>query len=305
MNVAVILVNYNSNEDTIECVRSLSNSTIKPFIIIVDNNSINKNIHEQINFYDHVKVIYNNANLGFGRANNVGITWTLANTKTEYLFILNNDTIVEINTLETLIKPFFIDSKIGISTCKIVFANDSKMIWYGGGQIDLKRGKPKITDFKKQSTQEGAEKSRYVDFASGCAMMFKRDILKKIKGFDERMFMYVEDLELCMRLKKNDYKIWYTADTKILHKVHASIGGLNNNLPALHPKNPHLNFYVYHMTKNLLLTMNKHLTKLEWSRFLLNYSIFMGYKNFLYFINERYKANRAFFKAVLDFYNKK
>jgi len=179
------------------------------------------------------------------------------------------------------------------------------IVWYGGGDINIVRGKQRTVDFNKPASDDGANKSRYVTFASGCAMMFKRDILEKAGGFDSRFFMYVEDLELCMRIKKMGYKIWYTASTQILHKVHASSDNSVKTLPALHPDNPKLPFYMYHMVKNMLLTMNGHLTKKQWLKFLATYMSIMSYKNMIFFLKGRFKANGQFFKAIADFNKEK
>src|ERR1700749_1976877 len=93
--VAVVLVNYNSLNDTNECIVSLSGSAIKPFIIVVDNASNNsKEIsHNLINYEFGLELILLSENIGFGRANNVGINWLNENRKTDFIFLLNNDTI--------------------------------------------------------------------------------------------------------------------------------------------------------------------------------------------------------------------
>lgn len=301
--IAVVLINYNSFEDTLECIKSLSSSTVLPFIVLVDNNSTNQAeiLIRLPEYQPGIHVILNKENVGFGNANNIGIDWIIANTNAEYILLLNNDTIVQNDTLSVLHKDFEKDDSIGLTTCKITYFSNPDLVWYGGGEINLKRGKQKTIDFQKKASPEGANKSRYVSFASGCAMMFKRKVLKELGGFDSRLFMYVEDLELCLRLQKNNYKIWYSAETKILHKVHASTTKDSRNLPALHPKNPKLAFYVYHINKNLLLTMYRHLRGIKWLRFLAYYSLFSTYKTSTYIYHSRTAAIRSYIKALRDF----
>ena len=152
------------------------------------------------------------------------------------------------------------------------------------------------------ATADGANKSRYVTFASGCAMMFNNTSISKIGGFDEKFFMYVEDLELCIRAQKLGYYIWYSAETFIIHKVYGSSNKTSINLPGMHPGNPNLAFYTYHTVKNMLLTMHKHLKGLKWLLFILNYSLIMFYKNLGYLLNGRIDGIKAYIKANVDFF---
>ena len=99
-----------------------------------------------------------------------------------------------------------------------MFADDPTLVWYGGGEIDYQKGWPKIVEFNQQASPEGANKSRYVTFVSGCVILFSRKAIEELEGFDEIFFMYAEDLELSIRAAKKNIKIWYTADAIIYHK---------------------------------------------------------------------------------------
>jgi|TARA_B110000908_G_scaffold172741_1_gene242603 hypothetical protein len=262
-SLAIVLVNYNNNDDTIDCVRSIQESEEieLPFIIIVDNDSKVKTIETDLSFYPHLHAIYNKENIGFGRANNLGIKWAQEHLDFKYLLLLNNDTLIEPDTIEGLIAPFSIDPEIGITTGKTMYEGNREIVWYGGGEINYKRGWPKIEDYNMAPTKEGANKSRYVSFISGCTMMFSQHSIKVIKGFDEDFFMYCEDLELCIRAKKEGFKLYYEAKCLIYHKVQASIKKtLKSNVIGMKAANPNLNFLFYHMKSNQYSTMKKNLS---------------------------------------------
>lgn len=307
VSVIVVLVNYNSLNDTNECIFSLRQSGIKPFVVLVDNASKNSSsISAQLTEYEYgLHVILLPENIGFGRANNAGIDWAAQNHDADYIFLLNNDTIISPDTIEKLIEPFGKYESIGLTTCKIVYKHNPSIVWYGGGDLNIRRGKQQTVDYNREATAEGADKSRYVTFASGCAMMFNRESLQKIGGFDKMFFMYVEDLELCMRVQQLSLKIWYTAKTTILHKVNGSTNKVEEILPGMHPKNPNLKFYTYHMIKNMLLTMDKHLSGYYWVRFIVNYSSIILYKNLTFLMYGRFDGIGATLKAYADYIKEK
>ena len=277
--VVIILVNYNGFQDTLECLKSIKISNVfLPFVVIVDNRSIDAKQLEQLHsLYKNLHIIYNSENLGFGRANNIGIQWAQNNIDFEYLLLLNNDTLIESNTIEELIKPFTTDKAIGITSAKTFYENNREIIWYGGGDINYKRGWPKISDFNTKPSLGGANKSRCVTFVSGCTMMFSKKSISEIEGFDNDLFMYCEDLELCMRVNKLELKMYYNAKSIVYHKVQRSTKNNSDiNITGMNAKNPNLEFLFYNMKTNQYNIMKKHLKGLNkfnffifyWSEFL-------------------------------------
>ena len=110
-------------------------------------------------------------------------------------------------------------------------------------------------------------------------MVFSKESILKIKGFDERMFMYGEDLELSIRSEKLGLYIWYDADIIIYHKVQGSFEG-GDKFKGLHPKNPHIAFQFYERNKNEWITSRTHLKGGKFFRFFFFYKI-KYYMNFL------------------------
>lgn len=269
----VILVNYNGFNDTQACLQSIIHTQGElPLVVLVDNASTeDADLEDLHQVYPKLKIIYNQENIGFGRANNVGIQWAQENLEFEFLLLLNNDTLIEPDTLFYLQEAFKANPEIGITTGKTLYEGNRDLVWYGGGDINYKRGWPKIADYNQKPTPEGADKAKYVSFVSGCVMLFTKESITTLKGFDEDFFMYCEDLELCMRAKKQGVKLYYEPRAVIYHKVQGSIKNKNMEAIGMRPKNPNLEFLFFHMKSNQYHTMRKNLPRKGFYRFNFNF----------------------------------
>jgi len=297
--IPIILVNYNNTYDTEDCIDSIYKSEgVDPFIIVVDNAS--KAINSVLtlkNKFPQIHLIINEKNVGFGRANNIGIKWANENLEYDYLFLLNNDTVIEPNTIKQLINAFHISPKIGITTGKIMYYKNREIVWYGGGNINFLRGWPKITDYNNYPTKEGAYNSRFVDFISGCAMMISKECISKIKGFDESFFMYAEDLELSIRTVKKDFQLYYCSHAVIFHKVEGS----NTNMPSGFDKgNKNLPFIFENTKINQWKTMKRHLGKLEFWKFNLLFFIENTYRLMIFIVWRRLDLIKTIYKIYYE-----
>lgn len=281
VDTAIILINYDSLDDTRACIESLNNSNnSNHFIIVVDNCS-----EEKISVLDkeeNLKLIENSENLGFAKANNIGINWANENLDFRYVLIINNDTIVNVDTIQKLQESFKIDSKIGITTGKIFYYDQPEIVWFGGGSINKSRGWPSIIDFNSNPSENGASKSKLVQFASGCLMMFNKESITNLKGFDERFFMYCEDLELCLRAEEKGISIYYNSEAVIYHKVQ---GG--SNIKGMVHKNPNLKFLMLNMKVNQYKTMNDHLKSFQRIKFKFIFHIELLLKSIYFYLKGR------------------
>lgn len=297
----IILVNYNGFEDTRDCIRSIKKSAGElPYIIVVDNASNDcKGLELLRKEYELLKLIYNKENIGFGRANNLGIRWAQEHLEFEFLLLLNNDTLIEPETIEYLIEPFYKDPHIGVTTGKTMYEGKRDIVWYGGGEINYRRGWPKIADYNNVATEEGANKSKYVSFISGCTMMFSKDSISTIKGFDEIFFMYCEDLELCISAIKKGYKLFYQSKSVIYHKVQGSLKGNSKNIKDNHPKSPNLSFLFYNMKTNQFLTFKKHLSGYNYFYFIVIYYLNFFIDVVKILLNKRFDMLGTFKKVIV------
>lgn len=253
--IAIVLVNYQNLADTIECINSIYSGSVLPFIVLIDNASGNAEVVEsEIAFYPFIKHLPSRVNLGFAKANNLGFNWIFENLNTEYIFVLNNDTVIERHTLETLVASIQQSEKsVAVAAPLIKVFSDRHSVWYGGGEINYLKMVPEII-------QESSRENTFTGFASGCAGLFKTDVLKQLGGFDPFYFMYDEDVELSIHLRSLGFKILFVPAAVIYHKCQGSQTkekSLNPN--QLHPSHPALLFYLRNTIPNRKYTISKHL----------------------------------------------
>lgn len=255
----VLLVNYNSSQDTLECLDSLlvSNSE-KPFVVVVDNASTNGfDLSLFFTKYQNLHLIKSDINVGFGKANNLGINWIMEHVKCEYIFILNNDTTIDTECIPLLEKTFesVQDDNLALIAPKILIYDNPDEVWYEGGSLNFRRITP---------TQSIHNPKGFTHFASGCAMFFSVEKLRFFGGFDPFFFMYDEDVELSLRVTENGMNILYLPDALVYHKCQGS-QTKEKNLPSnqLHPKHPSLMFYLKNTIPNRKYIIAKHLRGTE------------------------------------------
>ncbi|KLU73192.1 MAG: hypothetical protein RHS_1005 [Robinsoniella sp. RHS] len=225
--VSIILVNYNGNNDTLECVKSLKQIAYTNYeIIVVDNASANVDyIKSELN--ESVIFLQAEKNLGFAGGNNLGISYALDNGA-EYVVLLNNDTTVDKNFISDMVFSSKKNKDNGIVTGKILFHSKPDYIWYAGGEMNL--NKAKIRHFGIRTKDKKIIEEKYVNFATGCLMLIPKNVIETVGYLDDQYFMYCEDAEFCVRLKKNGYSIIYNSEAVIYHKVSASSGGAGSKL---------------------------------------------------------------------------
>lgn len=262
--VAIIVLNYKSQEETVECIASLEKVHKKDLeveVIVVDNSPQDSGgvIKDKIKKTDSLKIelIENTHNTGFTGGNNLGIVSALARGF-DFFLILNNDTLLDENFLTHLIKKADSDKKVGITVPKIYFAaghefhknrytkkDQGNVIWYAGGIIDWKsctgvhRGVDEI-DTGQYNT------SASTDYATGACMLIKRQLIENVGMFDEKHFLYYEDSDLSLRAKKKGWSIIYVPESIVWHKNAASTGGSGSGLQD------------YYITRNRLLFASRY-----------------------------------------------
>lgn len=216
--VAVVILNYKVNKDTIACIKSVQKSDYKNIQIIVVNNSSKDGLEDEIKKLSEITFIQNKENLGFTGGNNMGIKYALI-AGADYIFILNPDTIIDKSCISTLVNNINEGDILGP---KIYFYKSHK-IWYAGGILDKLNviGKHRGVDEEDIGQYENKEETDYV---SGAALFTKKEVFDKIGFFDENYFLYYEDSDFCLRAKKVGFKILYIPEALVYHKNAQSTG---------------------------------------------------------------------------------
>lgn len=219
--VSIISVNFNQPEVTGEMVESLMKITYPAVeVIVVDNGSTMGNLEEILLKYPTVKLIKSTVNLGFAGGNNLGIKQAGG----DYIFFLNNDTVVEPGFLEPLIEKCRQNPLIGVVSPKIYFAHTPGLLQYTGFSD--------ISTFTTRSVGWGCcmqdvkqfEEDRETFFGHGAAMLVPRHVIEEVGLMAEIFFLYYEEMDWCKRIRNAGYKIFYVHNSVVYHKESVSTG---------------------------------------------------------------------------------
>jgi len=189
-------------------------------IILVDNKSTDGSVEYFKRRFSEIEIIENEENLGFAKGNNIGIKKALKNNAS-YIFLLNNDTIVDPGFLEELIKIGESDEKIGILSPIIYYYNDRNKVQYSGERINLYTSKIKKINQEKRRVIDS-------DTICGAAMLIKKETIHKIGFLPTEYFMLWEDIDYSLKAKRNNIKNVYVENSKIWHKGSVSIGNISS-----------------------------------------------------------------------------
>ena len=244
--VSIITINYNGLKDTCELLDTLPLEDESIEVIVVDNASTKDEAIQIEQRYPQVKVIRSKENLGFAGGNNLGIKAAQG----KYLFFLNNDTILRPQTsdLRPLIARLESSDKIGAVCPKIKFSWGENLIQYAG-YTPLS----KIT-MRNHSIGFGeADCGQYATphptpYAHGAAMMVRREVIEEAGQMPECYFLYYEELDWSMMIRRAGYDIWYDPACTIFHKESQATG---QNSPLR----------TYYITRNRLLFAKRNIAR--------------------------------------------
>ncbi len=212
--VYIIVLNWNGKDITLECLDSLSKLNYNNYKILVVDNGSTDGSTELINIkYPTVEILKLDSNSGYAAGNNAGFEF-IKNRKAEFIIFLNNDTIVDQNFIEPLIKPLIESSNIEQTVPKILYENDKSIIWYAGGIVNLWLGQIYHVGIRKKDRRKYSE-SQYIDYATGCCFCMRYKDFEEIGGFDESFPMYGEDVDLSLRIRSYGKNILYTPNSII------------------------------------------------------------------------------------------
>lgn len=243
--VAIIVLNWNQRDLTLDCFNSVTGMNYpleKIRLILVDNGSKDHTIEAVEELFPESHIVDNGKNLGFAEGNNCGIRLAL-NLDTDYVMLLNNDTIVHRDLIAHLVEYACTDDKIGILAPKVYLHDQPQIIWSAGSVVDWHNGETKRL-LAGQLDNGLNNLVREIDFGSGCALFLRREVVEEIGLMDYRYFLYYEEADWCQRAKSHGWSIRYAPSAKIWHRVSKTIG---NNSPAID----------YYMHRNVLLFLVK------------------------------------------------
>lgn len=215
--ISIIILTYNSSRFIEDLLKSLHDYSKVSEILIVDNDSKDDTVKLAKKF-SHAKVFETGKNLGFAK----GINYGAERAKGEYLLFINPDAIFKSGEFSDLVKVFEEKEKAGVVGGKLV-GYDGFPEKSAGKFFNLFEAIMIILGLdEKIGVRFSPDKLSMVDFVSGGFMMVRAEVFKKLGGFDENFFMYVEDMELCFRVKKAGYETYFTPNVVVSHKGQGS-----------------------------------------------------------------------------------
>lgn len=204
-----------------ECLNSLMNQNFSFITIVVDNNSQDGSVEYIKKHYPEITLIENKENLGFAKAVNQGIKAS----KSEYVFILNNDTEIESDCISNLLNCIEKDENIFAVSSKMIQYHDRTKMDNAGGEYTI-LGWTKLVGFGKSPLLY--DKKREVFSACAGAALYRRSIFNEIGFFSENFFAYMEDVDISFRARINGYKCVYCPKAIVYHVGSASTGSRYN-----------------------------------------------------------------------------
>jgi N-acetylglucosaminyl-diphospho-decaprenol L-rhamnosyltransferase len=271
-DITIIIVSYKSEKLIIQNLE-----IIKKFPTIIINNSMSDEFNTLINDFKNIELIKPDSNLGYGKANNLGVN----KSKTPYVLIANPDILLNEQLINTLYSTFLNYDDIGVVGPSLY---DSSMKRRTNGSISHVK---KIRGNKISSSLNNIpEDNMCCDFLVGCCLFMKRDFFMELGGFDKDFFMYFEDNDLCDRIIKKGKTVIEVPSAKVIHLENSSSKKnffQNCKLAIIHK----ISEYIYLKKKisliNLIIIITKHMADYL-QRFIFNLLLFRfrkSFKNFL------------------------
>ena len=287
IQISIITINYNGFKDTCELIASLPLEDESIEVIVVDNASKKDEATLIEQQYPQVKIIRSEKNLGFAGGNNLGIQAA----RGKYLFFINNDTLLRPQTSDFrhLINRLESSPEIGAVCPKIRFSWGDNPIQFAG-YAPLSS----ITMRNKAIGYGEPDKGQYdtahpTPYAHGAAMIVKHEVIDKAGLMPECYFLYYEELDWSMMIRRAGYDIWYEPAVTVYHKESQATG-------------QHSPFRTYYITRNRLLFVKRN--NMSPTRFL-SYIYIIGLvacRDILkYMFHSRYDLAKATIKGIRDF----
>ena len=219
MDTLIIIVNYNGKELLEKNLPSIVEHTDAD-ICVVDNNSTDDSVSFLKDNYPDIKVIESKENLGYGNAHNLALK---THPNYNYYVFMNNDITVTTNWLEEKIEVFSTEDRVGAVGPKILLSEkkDEKYLINSAG-MDINKHLMAYDRYEGEYDDEKYNTVEKVDGICGAVMLLSKEVIKKVKGFNPKMFLYYEDVDLSLRIRDLGYDIYYCGNSVVYHNHMAS-----------------------------------------------------------------------------------
>lgn len=214
----IVIPVFNNIDYTLDCLRAICEFTRPGYEVVVIDNASDDGTSEELAKIANLKLITNPENIGFGRACNQGAK----HAEGEYLVFLNNDTLPQPGWLSSLIACAERNSQVGVVGSRLIFPQTNEIQSAG-----VRFGRYLLPEDEYQHYPVDAPEvsiDREVDALCGASILVKHSLFNVIRGFDERFLNGLEDVDFCLRMKKNKYINMLCAKSNVLHYKSATEG---------------------------------------------------------------------------------
>lgn len=254
--VSIIVLNYNGKAFLKGCLSSVFRITYPRSsyeVILVDNASTDGSVeYARINF-PAIRLLALNKNYGFTEGNNKGA----ALARGDFIVFLNNDTVVDKRWLNELVKMALLDSKIGICGSKIMSMTDHSITQYNGRHLHVLGGVVPGPFYAYKN--EFGKEFNIVGSVQGSSFLVRKDIFKRLGGFDTDYFLYSDEVDICYRAWISGYYVAYAPNSIAYHYSGGTAGTLNCKRTGILYERLKSPLRIYYGTRNSLLNILKNL----------------------------------------------
>lgn len=244
--IAVVIVNFNGRDLTLEAIKSVKDSTFKTLrVIVVDNGSSDGSVRVINQAFPDVSIISNNENRGFAEGSNQGLA-AAVEMRADYIMFMNNDAVVDLSCITHLADYLARDAETAAVAPYIFYYDRRSTIWFGGGDVKMWRGWIGHRHLREEFTPDSHEVAES-DYLTGCIFLGRTGVLEKAGGFDTGFSLYAEDVDLSLRLRGVGWKLAVEPQAHGFHKVSATAGGELSPFKAYHRGRSSVNLVKRHV----------------------------------------------------------
>lgn len=288
--VAIIVLNCNTSQYLENCFSSIFGLDYQDFeVIMVDDNSSDDSVDLVREKFPRVAIIGNDRNLGAP----VSFNKAVALTRAPLLVKLDSDVIVEKDWLSSLVKTLAADSAIGVVGSKVLYY-DSDEVQDIGSNID--RFGYQMNYYTEVGLPKDGSKLMDAFYVSGCSMLFRKELFEKVGGYDEKYFLYKDDLDFCWRVRLLGFRVVTDLNSQIHHVSGVVVGGktILDSKGRYHttPKKR------YFGERNTLRTLLKNYSALTLLRILPVYFLIIFAEIVFFAVGGQFSVSKAYFRAV-------
>jgi len=223
-HIKILILTWNGKHLLKPCLDSVTAIDYPNYsVMVIDNGSADDSVKMVNESFPEVDILEFKDNYGFAGGYNRCFS-QLRDKYSELVLVLNNDTEVDTDILNSFIRAKDKYGDNNVYGGKIFYQNNPKTIWYAGGKVKLKWGYISHWGIRKQDSPEFSNLIE-TDYVTGCCLFTSMEVINMLNGFDEEFNMYGEDVDFCLRAKQEGINCFYCPEAKLWHHVSASLGG--------------------------------------------------------------------------------